>query len=62
MKKTGKSIPFFNKGPKNKWQEVLDENNQKKLKKSLKKKCWIWGTYKFYVHMALHIQKVEIHY
>lgn len=35
--KTGKSIPFFNKGPKNKWQEVLDENNQKKIEKEFEK-------------------------
>ena len=34
--KTGKSIPFFNKGPKNKWQEVLDEKNQKKIEENFK--------------------------
>ena len=34
--KTGKRITFFNKGPKNKWKEVLDEKNQKKIEETFK--------------------------
>jgi len=36
-KKTGKRLTFFNKGPKNKWKDVLDEKNQKKIEKTFKK-------------------------
>jgi len=34
---TGKRITFFDKGPKNKWKDVLDEKNQKKIEKTFKK-------------------------
>ncbi len=36
-KKTGKMLTFFNKGPKNKWKEDLDEKNQIKIEKAFRK-------------------------
>ena len=36
-KKTGKMLTFFNKGPKNKWKEDLDEKNQIKIEKAVRK-------------------------
>ncbi len=35
--KTGERLTFFNKGPKNKWEEVLDEKNQKRIEETFKK-------------------------